>query len=233
MLRAIIAALLTLVVSGCGSRGFDRLKISEQLRQAPVADEDIRAALAVRPTAIPPLAVGVYFRPARPRTGSPAWRAPAPAWSWRGEDKDVLLEADITSSELIASMFPIVDPTVDYDDVKGARLAAARHGADAVMIVTGAADVDAYSNPLSLLYLTIVGMWIVPGSHRDALFAANATLWDVATGYLYASAEAEGRGTLVRPLLFIDDDEAIARARREALIALRDELLKRIRRTAR
>ena len=76
-------------------------------------------------------------------------------------------------------------------------------------------------------------MWIVPGSHRDALFAANATLWDVATGYLYASAEAEGRGTLVRPLLFMDDDEAIARARREALIALRDELLKRIRRTAR
>ena len=101
------------------------------------------------------------------------------------------------------------------------------------VIVTGAADLDAYSNPLSLLYLTIVGLWVVPGTHRDALFAAHATLLDVATGYLYASAEAEGRGTLVRPLLFIDDDEAIARARREALIALRDELVKRIRRTAR
>ena len=233
MPRAIIAALLTLVVSGCGSRGFDRQMISEQLRHAPVADEEIRAALAVRPAATPPLAVGVYFRPVRSRTSSPAWRAPASAWSWRGEDKDVLLATDITSSELIASMFPIVDPTVDSDDVKGARLAAARHGADAVMIVTGAADLDAYSNPLSLLYLTIVGLWVVPGTHRDALFAAHATLLDVATGYLYASAEAEGRGTLVRPLLFIDDDEAIARARREALIALRDELVKRIRRTAR
>ena len=45
MPRAIIAALLTLVVSGCGSRGFDRQMISEQLRHAPVADEEIRALL--------------------------------------------------------------------------------------------------------------------------------------------------------------------------------------------
>src|SRR5438552_18380521 len=97
MPRAIIAALLTLVVSGCGSRGFDRQMISEQLRHAPVADEEIRAALAMRPAATPPLAVGVYFRPVRSRTSSPAWRAPASAWGRRGESKGVLPPADNTS----------------------------------------------------------------------------------------------------------------------------------------
>jgi len=214
ILRSVLVVLGMLILTGCA---FTKATLDVGLKPGDTG----RGPLS----SVPPMTVGIADladkRPDTARIG------------YSGEDKDVLLEADITSSELIASMFPIVDPTVDYDDVKGARLAAARHGADAVMIVTGAADVDAYSNPLSLLYLTIVGMWIVPGSHRDALFAANATLWDVATGYLYASAEAEGRGTLVRPLLFIDDDEVIARARREALIALRDELLKRIRRTAR
>src|SRR5947208_934885 len=90
-------------------------------------------------------------RAASARPGPRPGRAPASAGGWPGEDKDVLLATDTPSSELIASMFPIVDSTVDSDDVKGARLAAARHGADAVMIVTGAADLDAYSNPLSLL----------------------------------------------------------------------------------
>jgi hypothetical protein len=65
-------------------------------------------------------------------------------------------------------MVTITDSAVAGEDLRAARLAAARHGGDAVLVVTGASAPDHYSNWAALLYVTIVGVWVVPGSRVEA-----------------------------------------------------------------
>src|SRR5512145_2171842 len=68
------------------------------------------------------------------------------------------------------------------------RSSAARRAADAVLVITGASAVDRYSNWASLLYVTLVGLWVVPGTHADGIFLAAGSVWDVRNEFLYATA---------------------------------------------
>ena len=69
------------------------------------------------------------------------------------------------------------------------RAAGARLGADAILFLSDSTVTDSYVNPLSILNLTIVGMWIIPAHHRDSYSVYEAALFDIDNGYLYAVAE--------------------------------------------
>jgi hypothetical protein len=138
--------------------------------------------------------------------------------------------SDTLRREGIASqVVAIADETISGTDLRAIRLAAARHGSDAVLVVSGAADVDRYNNASAALYVTLVGYWIVPGTNADALFLASGTLWDVRNEYLYLSAQAEATEARVGPGGWLEDAHVIAAAKKKALPALREELLKRMR----
>ncbi len=97
------------------------------------------------------------------------------------------------------------------------RTAAARAHADAILVVNFATDTDEFVNPLGALYLTIIGMWLAPGTHRNALTIADGMLLDNRNEYLYAFARGEGESKSVRPIAFADTQAVIAESRVEAL----------------
>ena len=67
--------------------------------------------------------------------------------------------------------------------------------ADVVLVYMRESDWGDQSNPLSLLYLTIVGFWLVPGNNMQSMTVAQGALVDVRTGFVYGvvSADAEKR----------------------------------------
>jgi hypothetical protein len=97
------------------------------------------------------------------------------------------------------------------------REAAARFGADALLLVSESSDIDPYVNPFSILNLTIIGMFVAPGHHRDALTMIEGVLIDNRNEYLYATAQAEAESSQVRPFAYTDDDKVRRDARLAAL----------------
>jgi hypothetical protein len=115
------------------------------------------------------------------------------------------------------------------NSLKELRLAAAQHGADAVLLLKGAYQTDSYLNPAAVLNLTIVGGFLAPASHRDTLFLVQAGLIDVANGFLYASAESEGEAGIIRPTFIIEEKDAVEPAKKKAIDGLGPELIRRMR----
>jgi rhombotail lipoprotein len=142
-------------------------------------------------------------------------------------------------SEGIASDVFFISETAPWEGpssskgLEGIRTKAAEYGADAVMIVYGVSDVDSYVNASSILYLTLVGAFIVPGTHKDALYILSGSVWDVNNGFLYAAAEAEGQASIVRPVATIERNEAIRPAMKEAIANFSPEIMSRFRNLAR
>jgi hypothetical protein len=105
------------------------------------------------------------------------------------------------------------------------RAAAARIQADALLVVSFATGVDEYANLASVLNLTIVGMWVVPGHHRDALTIAEGAILDNRNEYLYAFARGEGQDRIIRPWVYADNWKVIVSSRLNALHAFGQDLI--------
>lgn len=105
------------------------------------------------------------------------------------------------------------------------RQAGARLGADAILFLSESMDTDAYVNPLSILNLTIVGMWFAPAHHRDTYLILEGSLFDINNGYLYAIADGYGEEKTVRPLMYAKYSVGRERARIMALNDLGTKLV--------
>ncbi len=93
---------------------------------------------------------------------------------------------------MASDVFFISNMIVDgNEDLKSLRMAAAKHQADALLVVTGAAQVDRYINGWGWSYALILPTFFVPGSQVDTLFLSSAALWDVKNEYLYLTNDAE------------------------------------------
>lgn len=228
--RVFIAAL---TLSGCAT-GFDRGALRERLASEPlqVTEQDIKAALELKPQLRFPFKLGVYLQAESrgPSYGYPSGLRPG-EWRWTEADKSEILSwrKPLTKEGIVSDMFLISDVASAGTDLKNVRLAAAQHGADAVLIIRGASQVDRYVNPLSVLYLTIVGNWIVPGSNVDALMMVQGALWDVANGYLYATTDAEAETKKTGPSMLLDDRGPLAESRKKALEDFGVEFTRRLR----
>lgn len=225
-MRSLFAVLLILLLTACASsRGFDRGTLREQLSgQQQVTEDEIKKVLELKPQLPAPFRLAVYFTP-------PAadWRY-GQSWYWTGEDKETLLEfgTALKNKGVISDLVPLGGYLVEGGDNKAIRLAAARAGADAVLVVNGSSDVDRYNNELGLTYLLLVTPFFVAGSEADALFLANATLWDVRNQYLYLAVEGEGTAKEVKPAYYINEKRLVNEARTAALANLKGELLTRL-----
>lgn len=214
---------------GCVT-GFDRTMVRDQLRFAPgegakavqhVSAEKFAQVMALRPQLRFPCNVAVYMCP-----------GDGYGWCWTAEDKKVLdaWGKALRQEGVVANMFLMSEMFVQGQDLEAIRLAAASYGADAVLVIKGATQTNEYQNPAALLNLTIVGGFIVPASHADSLFVAQAGLIDVANGFVYASMEGEGKGYAIGPTFIIDEKASITRAKRQAIRHLAPEIYTRLRR---
>jgi hypothetical protein len=138
------------------------------------------------------------------------------------------MKADLIKKNILSDMFVLPDSIFEGTDNRAIRLAAARAGADAVLIVNGVSSVDRYNNGWGGTYILIITPFFVPGTIADGLVMINAVMWDVRNQYLYLSAEAEGTAKQTKPAFFINENHLINDARLNAVAALRKELLMRL-----
>jgi len=107
------------------------------------------------------------------------------------------------------------------------RTAAAQLQADAVITIGQSVITDRYLNPLSLLNLTLIGMWVAPGHHRDSYAIYEAALVDTKNGYIYSIARGEGEISKIRPFMYADYDTGQSEARLLALKSLGKQVIKK------
>ncbi|MBX3346715.1 MAG: hypothetical protein KIT49_04630 [Nitrospira sp.] len=243
MLKRILAVGAVLLMAGCAARGFDRGALRQQMAQETpphITSSDIQRALELKPQLKFPFRLAVYMQPGTvdivnyertPHSAQPLRvSVGVKDWRWEGDDKNQILSlADkLKSDGVISDMFIIPQARVSRNDIEGIRLAAAEHGADAVLVVNGIADVDRYNNYSAFLYLTVVGLWLVPGTHAESLFVLDGAMWDVKNQYLYLSVESEGLASKMGPQLVLQDKESVTEAKRLALQSFGPELANRL-----
>lgn len=220
MMRFTLLATLLLAVAGCAqSEGFDRAGLNKQLSAGPTpaTDKDIKRVMELTPQVRLPMTLGLYLRP-RGYYGA----------QWSMKDLDAEWIETLRERGIVADVVPILSSTVEGHAIDDIRLAAARHHADMVLVVDYATDVDRYNNPLGMLYITIIGAWLAPGTHSDALVVMEGALWDVRNGYLYGTVRSEGEAKKLGPAFLLEDQKAVHDARRKALKDLQDQAQQRI-----
>jgi rhombotail lipoprotein len=213
---------LFLVLSGCSTfGGFNRDLLETRLREDydKVIDKDIKEIHRLAPQIRFPCRIAI------------ALRAEGHSWRWTAKDRQLMNSwGDSLKKEGIASEVVFMSRTfVHGDDLHSLRASAAKYGADALLLIKGNSATDSRLNVMSVFNLTVVGGFVVPGSHRDALFQIEGALVDVNNGFLYASAEAEGEGSTLAPTFIIEEKDAIEKAKQGALTAFGPELLKHLR----
>lgn len=225
MLKKNILLLLPCLLIACSSSGFNRSALRDHAGIIPKAakESDIQEALDRQANLPKPFSVAIYFK--TPKTSR--WKGKQ--WHWTQDDKQQVIDAFTTLKKegLVSNVFPIISSMVERENMHNIRLAAAKHGADAVVVINGIADTDRYFNPLGITYWLVLPAFIVPGSEVEALFLTNASMWDVRNEYLYVTAEAEGYFKNSYAALFSERDiDVIQVAKSQGIEQLRNELEK-------
>lgn len=107
------------------------------------------------------------------------------------------------------------------------RTSAAKLQADAVLSIGYSVVTDKYLNPLSFLNITVVGLWIAPGHHRDSYAVLDAALVDTNNGYIYAIARGEGEAKQIRPYMYADSGTGQSEARLQALKSVGKQIVEK------
>jgi hypothetical protein len=229
MNRFISLLFVAVFLSGCSSsKGFNREQLRSELtvKRPEVSEEKIKNILEKKPQLPRPFRIAVFFNePQRilHHHNNSVWR-------WSDHDKNSILgiKDKLQSKNEISDIFIINSSIVGNTDLKSLRLAAAQHGADALLIIQGTKQDDRYSNKWAWTYIALVTAFFVPASKLDVLFLAQASMWDVRNEYLYLTAEAETIKGQTRPAYFIDDRPLLEEAKQDSMNKLRNEIVKRI-----
>ena len=226
-MRELLSVLLILSITSCKSMtGFNRGELREAIgEKAVVTDADVTKALSLKAQLPKPFKIGVFFK--NPDFRSSRFNNNDTAkWIWTDEDKNKILSLNqekILGDE-VSQIFVISDATVSNTDLKSLRLAAAHHGADALLVVNGINDVDEYKNSWTWTYIALVTALFVPGTVTDSLFMVRAAMWDVRNEFLYMTAESESVKSRTRPAAFSPAREITLEAKAEAIDKIRQEI---------
>ena len=95
---------------------------------------------------------------------------------------------------------------------------------DAVLVIEEQVEVTDAGTVFGVLYPTIVGLLIAPGSYRERTVLLDATLWNPYSGQPIFSVTAEARRSVLAPYAWIDERDIVARAERAAIAQLVERL---------
>lgn len=219
---------MIVVLAACGgSSGFQQATLRQAAESTPpeVNDSEVERAFELRAQLPRPYRLGVVFR-------DPAGLAKDAAWRWEPEHRERVLRKveALEGKGQVAAAFAIARSTMVGDDLRAIRIAAARHGADAVLVVSGRDEVEQAWNGWAASYVALLPILFAPAVDFEVRFTAHAELWDVRNEYLYMAAEGEARIDQNVALPFVDREAADAQAQGEALELLGKELERRLRR---
>jgi len=151
---------------------------------------------------------------------------------WTSTDKETLANslAPLKHEGITADTFLLTGSTIRGHNIGEIRDAAARYGADAVLIVQGVGAVDRSNNAYAALYVTVIGAYFAPGTVGESLFLIESDLWDTRVERLYATQTAEGHAQVAEAAMKLDDGAMLDLAKKSALADLgrkvADELIR-------
>lgn len=204
----------------CTSSGFNRGELKDILGvEKPVYSDSAIEDEFKKKANLPKLfKLAVYFK--NPKEEQ--------KWRWESSDKKILedIARDLKAEGIVSDVFPLVSSVVESDDLKSLRLAAAKHHADALMVVSGAAQIKRGLNNYGWSYALLLPMFFVPASQTNSLFVANATIWDVRNEYIYLTVETENAENVASTVVEMQNDiEIYTHAKTKALAELKSELI--------
>ncbi len=214
---SIVAALLLVVGCSAKKMPFDP---SSMVAPSPEAELEYKENLTIEEIEAlePQLGFPIRLAISQPSSGS----------GWSAQELDVIeaWEAPLVATGFIDSLVVLPESLSEacgwrmayHCGIARDRKTASRFRADALLLISMKTDLKSYASPLSILNLTVVGLWTVPAHHRRATTVLEGALIDNRNEYLYAFARATGQAKLVRPYIFADWKKASSRSR---LLALR------------
>ncbi|NVJ60914.1 MAG: hypothetical protein HWE27_11020 [Gammaproteobacteria bacterium] len=209
--------LIVISITACStSRGFNRdyLRNSLNSHKKEITDEQIKKALETKAELPELFKLAIY--------------AELNSWQvhWDENDKKELesLEQKLKESNVVSEVIFLNSSMFEGDGLAAIRLAAARTGSDAVLVIHGAGSSDRYNNFWGATYFLMITPFFIPGTVSDGLFMLNASLWDVRYQYLYLSAEAEAKASQTGTAFHLEDSHVLAEAKSKAVVLLRKEI---------
>ncbi|MCC6875494.1 MAG: hypothetical protein IT378_14395 [Sandaracinaceae bacterium] len=213
---------LGMALSACGgSYGMDRgaVPVVEHAQPpapaTPVVDDgQIAEELHRRPQLPARPRVAVYFQPAD-STSTLAWR-------WSFEERQEIVRAGLDRHDV--ELFAMPASATASSDLRSVRLAAARYGADAVVIVRGTYEQRRRENLWAATYVLVLPILFAPAQEQETVFVAEASMVDVRNGYTYLAAEGEASQSQQRAHVWVRGEEGVDASRRRAVSLLAEEL---------
>ena len=209
----IILALIMTVSAGCASsQGFDRTAMSEALHVGSTPESQLLASQSVQLST--PLRLGVFFVNRDFPNGQAVRKV-----EWLTSDREQLLRhlAPLQNEQILVDAFVLMDTTLRGESISGIRQAGARHGADVVLLVEGTAAVDRYNNRYALLYPTLLGAYLAPGTESDALVMVTGSLFAVRSEWHVPLQTVEGVSNVVGSAVLVEDGTALQEAKGRAI----------------
>jgi hypothetical protein len=169
-----------------------------------------------------PFRLGVYFR--QPRlSGVP--EGISTRWSV-AERQQVFRALERIPESEVSAIFTVA--TAPDESSEAIRVAAARQGAHAVLVVNATGESVNSANGLALGYLLVAPIFFLHGNDVETLFTARATLWDVRNEFLYLTAEGEATRKTSRPLTATNTEQQLGETRAAALTDLCDQIQRQL-----
>ncbi len=216
-LDSLFLPVVLMSLSACASsKGFDRAEMQNVMRQTvPLSGPQTAAGVTEpAPGISAPFRLGLFFTQNELPT-----REGIRLVEWRSGDRDLLIRAlaPLRDQHLLSDVIEIANPATQNPTPHEIRKAAARYGADMIVVITGVGAEDRFNNGYAALYPKILGAYLAPGTISDALFMVEGSLWDVRAGFAYGTQGAEGRSTRVGPAIMIEDLDTFVQAKTAAL----------------
>ncbi len=226
--------ILCITLSACSThQGFDRAGMQDTLHQRldlvgerEFKTPEIKNAMESYPPLAGPFRLGVYFV----RTEFPT-RQSVRSGEWLSAEKDQLVQrlAQLRRDRILREVVVLAEPTVRTLTRQELRQASVRYGIDVLLLVDGVGAVDRHNNAYALLYPTLLGAWLAPGTVIDALFILDGTLWDLRTDKLLDQQTAEGQAQRTGAVVLVEDADALKEAKDRAIDAFGGTLVDRLR----
>jgi hypothetical protein len=162
--------------------------------------------------------LAVYFIPASEEK---------PRWFWERKTKDEVI-AQLAESSRTRQVFELFPTRKQIKDPLELRQMAAQQGADALLLINGAASVATSANAKAISYVAILPIFFVEGNTVEGNFLSQAILWDVRKPIIHFGLESEGNWQMDRPLIFRQPERVLRKSQDASLEALSGKIRQRL-----
>lgn len=210
-----LSVLIMTIAVGCSTSKFERPDFEKKIGQVKprFEERDIQKNFEKKVNLPKPFSIAVYFKEPNVRQEDRAWR-----WNLKEKEAFVKKLRETVDKEYVSNVFLMGEPIEDGRDLYDVRVAASKYGADSVLVVQAATEVQREMSRWAGSYILVAPLLFVNGNRAQAYFGMSASLWDVRSEMLYLTLNSEGEEKDTYPAFWSrPDSEYIEKTKEMAL----------------